>query len=119
MLFTLYGMMLGMESNDKHAIDVMLGKAETTATQLKIIANPLRLMVLCALVEKEQNVSELMELTGAPQTLMSNHLAILRKADIVDYRRDHRTLNYFLKDQRMKKLLDTLYSVYCKEENNE
>ncbi len=105
-----------MEINDKHALEAMMSKAEMTSSQLKIIANPLRLMVLCALVEKERSVSELMETTGASQTLMSNHLAMLRKADIVDYERDHRTLNYFLKDQRMKKLLNTLYDVYCKGE---
>ncbi len=108
-----------MKINDKDALQTMMSKAEMTAAQLKIIANPLRLMVLCALVEGEKSVSELMALTGASQTLMSNHLAMLRKAEIVDYERDHRTLNYFLKDQRMKQLLSTLYDVYCKGENNE
>lgn len=43
----------------------MLQQAEDTASKLKLIANPFRLMVLCALVEGEKNVSELMELTGA------------------------------------------------------
>lgn len=91
----------------------LLTKAEDTATQLKMIANPCRLMVLCALVEGEKNVSELMALTGVSQTLMSNHLAILRKAGIVDYRRNHRVLNYYLKDLRMQKVLHTLHEVYC------
>ncbi len=95
----------------------MIVKAENTATQLKIIANPYRLMVLCALVESSRNVSELMDLTGASQTLMSNHLAVLRNAGIIDYERDHRTLNYFLKDQKMKILLETLHTVYCKNES--
>ncbi|MDP8079347.1 ArsR/SmtB family transcription factor [Phocoenobacter skyensis] len=91
----------------------MIINAEETASQLKIIANPYRLMVLCALVEGAKNVSELMTITGAPQTLMSNHLAVLRNAGIIDYNRDHRTLNYYLKDQRMRTLLETLYHLYC------
>lgn len=91
----------------------MLLKAEDTASQLKLIANPCRLMVLCALVEKQHNVSELMALTDTSQTLMSNHLAVLRKAGIVDYERNHRTLNYYLKDERMKLVLKTLHDVYC------
>ncbi|MDP8034053.1 metalloregulator ArsR/SmtB family transcription factor [Pasteurella atlantica] len=91
----------------------MIQNAEDTASQLKIIANPYRLMVLCALTEESKNVSELMSLTNAPQTLMSNHLAVLRKAGIIDYNRDHRTLNYYLKDPRMKTLLETLHNVYC------
>ncbi len=91
----------------------MLERAEGTAGQLKLIANPLRLMVLCALIDGDKNVTELMAVTGASQTLMSNHLAVLRKADIIDFKRDHRTLTYFLKDYRMKEVLETLYSVYC------
>lgn len=93
----------------------MIEQANATAEQLKLIANPLRLMVLCALVESEKNVTELIEMTGASQTLMSNHLAVLRKAEIVDYRREHRTLNYYLKDERMKDVLETLHKVYCQE----
>lgn len=91
----------------------MIEQATNTAEQLKLIANPLRLMILCILVESDKNVTELIELTGASQTLMSNHLAVLRKAGVVDYHREHRTLNYYLKDERMKDVLETLYKVYC------
>lgn len=89
-------------------------KATYTSKQLKLISNPIRLMVLCRLVEKECNVSELMVDVDVSQTLMSNHLAILRNANIVDYRREHRTLNYFIKDEKVKVLLSTLHSLYCK-----
>ncbi len=106
-----------MNKQEKPPLQEMLGKAENTAAMLKVIANPLRLMVLCALVDGEKNVSTLTEMTQASQTLMSNHLAVLRKANIVDYRRDHRTLYYFLKDLRMKQLLLTLYTVYCQDDD--
>lgn len=91
----------------------MIDKSEATAQQLKLIAHPCRLLVLCALVEGEKNVSELTSMANVSQTLMSNHLALLRKANIVDYKRDHRTLNYYLKDERMKQVLMTLHNVYC------
>lgn len=91
----------------------MIEKSEATAQQLKLIAHPCRLLVLCALVEGEKNVSELTSMANVSQTLMSNHLALLRKANIVDYKRDHRTLNYYLKDERMKQVLMTLHNVYC------
>lgn len=91
----------------------LIEQAHATAEQLKLIANPLRLMMLCALVESNKNVTELINLTGASQTLVSNHLAVLRKAGIIDFDRNHRTLNYYLKDQRMKDVLDTLHRVYC------
>lgn len=93
--------------------NTLIEQAKTTAEQLKLIANPLRLMVLCTLVESSKNVTELMAITGASQTLMSNHLAVLRKAGIIDFDRNHRTLNYYLKDERMKDVLETLHRVYC------
>lgn len=93
--------------------DKLIEQAQETAEHLKLIANPLRLMVLCTLVESSKNVTELMDITGASQTLMSNHLAVLRKAGIIDFDRDHRTLNYYLKDKRMKDVLETLHKVYC------
>lgn len=99
---------------EEELLQDMIDKAEATSKQLKLIANPCRLMVLCALVEGEKNVTELIDITGASQTLMSNHLSVLRKAGIVDFHRDHRTLNYYLKDERMHHVLNTLYNVYCK-----
>lgn len=102
-----------MKNSSEHIAASMIDRAEDTAAQLKLIANPCRLMVLCALVEGNKNVGELTELTGVSQTLMSNHLSVLRKSGIVDYERDHRTLNYYLKDTRMKQVLDTLHDVYC------
>lgn len=49
-------------------------------------------------------------MTGGSQTLMSNHLAVLRKADIIDY---HRTLNYYLKGKQMKQVINALHDIYC------
>ncbi len=94
----------------------MINRAEQTAQQLKLIANPYRLMILCSLVEGQKNVSELAQITGASQTLTSNHLNVLKKAGVVDFDRDHRTLNYYLADERMKTVLTTLHSVYCQTE---
>lgn len=91
----------------------MLKSAEETAEQLKLIANPNRLMVLCALIDGEKNVTELMQIANTSQTLMSNHLAILRHAGIIDYHRQHRTLNYYLKSEKTKALLTSLYEIYC------
>lgn len=93
--------------------DKLIDQAHETAEHLKLIANPLRLTLLCALAESSKNVTELIEITGASQTLVSNHLAVLRKANIIDFNRDHRTLNYYLKDKRMKVVLETLRNVYC------
>lgn len=94
-------------------LQAMIESATHTAERLKLIANPLRLVVLCSLVESSKNVTELIEMTGVSQTLMSNHLAVLRKAGIIDYQRNHRVLNYYLKDENMKQVLNSLHQIYC------
>lgn len=94
----------------------MLDKAGQASKFLKLVANPHRLAVLCALTEKRHNVSELIKIVGIAQTSMSNHLAVLREAGLVNFERDHRELNYFIIDDRVKGILQVLYQIYCTEE---
>lgn len=94
-------------------------KAAEVAELLKLIANPHRLAVLCALTEQPMNATSLTELVGISQTAMSNHLSRLRSAGIIEYQREHRELIYTLSDPRITTLLTLLYDLYCKEKNDE
>ena len=40
---------------------------------------------------------------------MSQHLAKLKKEGIVDFRREHRTLNYFIADPAVMEIMAILY----------
>lgn len=91
----------------------MLGKATQASRLLKLIGNPHRLAALCALTEKQYNVSELIEIVGISQTSMSNHLGLLREAGLVSFEREHRELNYFISDERVKLVLEVLHQMYC------
>ncbi|MGZ9108465.1 MAG: ArsR/SmtB family transcription factor [Micavibrio sp.] len=88
-------------------------KAESIAAFLKGFASPSRLLILCQLSEGEKNVSELIRATGIAQTSMSQHLSKLRAEGLVDYRRDHRTLYYFIFDDTVKDILTVLYERFC------
>jgi DNA-binding transcriptional ArsR family regulator len=55
-----------------------------------------RLAVLQALTEGDASVGELVRHTGASQPNMSNHLAVLRSAGLVSYRREGRVVRYQL-----------------------
>ncbi|UJF24157.1 metalloregulator ArsR/SmtB family transcription factor [Suttonella sp. R2A3] len=94
-------------------MDAMLAQADEVSQLLKLIANKHRLMALCALVEQPRNVTELIEIVGIAQTSMSNHLAILREANIVDFTRDHRTLTYYISNDNLQIILATLHGLYC------
>lgn len=89
-------------------------KATAAAGFLKGLANPHRLTVLCALAKGEHSVSELIDITGISQTSMSQHLSKLKDEDLVAYRRDHRTLYYYIKDQNVLRIIGILYDIYCK-----
>lgn len=81
---------------------------QDAAAFLKGLASEQRLAILCALGAGEVSVSGLQEETGLPQTTVSQHLLKLRTEGIVEFRRDHRTLYYFICDDTAKKILKIL-----------
>ena len=92
-----------------------LKKSSCSASDfLKGLASPHRLEILCHLADKEKNVGELIDLTGMLQTSVSQHLKKLRDEGIVDYKRNHRTLTYFISDKDTKKILNILHNRFCK-----
>lgn len=93
----------------------MQEKAIHVAGFLKGLANHHRLLILCELAEGEKNVSQLIEDTGIAQTSMSQHLSKLKDENIVDFRRDHRTLYYSISCNAVHDVMDVLYKHFCKD----
>ena len=89
-------------------------KAGKATAFLSGLANEHRLLVLCQLLEGERNVTSLIEATNIPQTSMSQHLAKLKKEGIVDFRRDHRALYYFIKDPAVIEIMKVLDERVCR-----
>lgn len=82
---------------------------------LKVLSNRVRLGALCTMLEKEVSVTELSDILNIEQTALSQHLKILRDMELVQVRRNHRTLYYSTKDQKLLKLIKTLQALYCPE----
>ncbi len=91
----------------------MQNNAEAATGLLKSLANPSRLLVLCALVSREHTVGELEVLTGLSQSAISQHMARLREAGIVDTRRDAQRIFYSLDNPEVRAVLETLHGIYC------
>jgi ArsR family transcriptional regulator len=68
------------------------------AQVLKILASPRRLEILHRLAEGPIEVGRLAEALGASQPNVSQHLAVMRSAGIVDAERDGREIRYRLVD---------------------
>ena len=88
-------------------------KAEQATDLLKALANPNRLMILCILTEGEKSVGALAETLKVRETLVSQHLALLRKDGIVRRRRDAQTIHYSLAASEARRVIETLYEIYC------
>lgn len=94
---------------------LMQANAEQASALLKSLANPSRLLVLCALLSREYTAGELEELVGLSQSAVSQHLARLRKEKLVTTRRDGQKIFYRLDDSDVRCVLEALHSVYCRD----
>lgn len=89
-------------------------KAAEVADLLGALGNERRLLILCKLVERrEASVSMLADAVGLSQSALSQHLAKLRDEGIVTFRRESQTLWYRIADERIEKLFETLYALFC------
>ena len=75
------------------------------------LADPLRLALLQSLMSGPATVSELMSLSGATQSNVSNHLALLRERGLVRATRQGRQMVYELRDASVGQLVESLAQV--------
>jgi DNA-binding transcriptional ArsR family regulator len=80
---------------------------------LKELANENRLMIMCALSECEQSVSELNRRIDLSQSALSQHLARLRARGMVQTRRHGQTVYYSLPDTEAVDIIRLLHDLYC------
>ncbi len=94
----------------------MLAGATEAADFLKALGNENRLLILCHLSEGEMSVSELETALGLRQPTLSQQLARLRSDELVDTRRDGKTIYYSLASDEVRKLLELMYNLFCSTE---
>lgn len=94
----------GMERNAK--------KAEA---MLKVLANAKRLMILCHLVQSEKTVSEIADFSGLSQSAVSQHLAKMRAAELVEADKRGKEVYYRVGSPEVNAILSTLYLIYCRD----
>ncbi len=86
---------------------------DIVVNNLKALANPQRFRILLALLEHpEQSVTQLLTKTSISQSALSQHLALLRKNDVVSTRRDAQMVFYAIKDTQTRHVLSSLKDIY-------
>src|SRR5690606_5613300 len=91
----------------------MAAAADQAGALLRSLGNRHRLLILCQLVEGERSVGELVAFIGQRQSTVSQHLALLRHEGLVRTRREGQTIWYAIASDPARRVLETLYAIYC------
>ncbi|MBP0484078.1 ArsR/SmtB family transcription factor [Sagittula salina] len=94
-------------------LDAIVDQATQASAFLKAISHEGRLMILCHLVTGEKSVTELESLLSARQAAVSQQLSRLRLEGLVVPRRDGKAIYYSLADDKPRKMLETVYDLFC------
>jgi len=78
---------------------------------LKVLSNEKRFEIACILRSGEQSVGELEKAIGLSQSALSQHLARLRRDNIVKTRRSAQTIYYSLACEKTSQLLEALCEI--------
>ncbi len=76
---------------------------------LKAVSNPIRLQIIKILMNSPQCVCVLSAITKKDQTLISHHLSKMRELGIVKEHEIGRFRIYSLEDERIKRIVTSLY----------
>ncbi len=85
---------------------------------LRTLAHEDRLLLLCKLSVEELCVSELEDRLGIHQPSLSQQLGVLRREGLVATRRDGKNIYYRIADPRVLAVLQTLYALFCSDEES-
>jgi len=93
----------------------LANSAEKASDFLKSIANVQRLRILCAVMDGELSVGDIAQAVDASQSVVSQHLALMRREGIVQPRRDGQSIYYRIGDRNVIVIFKTLGGIFCRE----
>jgi DNA-binding transcriptional ArsR family regulator len=91
----------------------MADRASEASDLLRTLVSPHRLMIVCRLIEGDQSVGGLAADLDLQQTLVSQHLAILRRQRVVEAKRVGQTMRYRLSSGVARAIAETLAIHFC------
>lgn len=101
------------KATDAVAADPMIAASERVARVLKMMANPVRLRILCLVGESERPVGEIAHALGMREAAASQQLAQLRMESLVLTRKDGQRVLYRLASPEIYRVLGTLREIFC------
>jgi DNA-binding transcriptional ArsR family regulator len=87
--------------------------ASRASELMRTLGHKDRLMVLCHLISGEKSVGELAGLLEIPQSPLSQHLARMRKEELVTTRREAQTIFYSIASNEAARMVELMHELYC------
>jgi len=87
--------------------------AKTISRVMAAMAHPIRMKILCLLVDNEMNVNEILAEVGSSQSNISQHLEALRDADLVQARRSQQHSYCSLTHNDTSKVIVLVRDLFC------
>lgn len=94
-------------------MEEILAKCDEVSAVLKSLSHPVRLKVLCQLLESEKTVNELTEFCEIQQSAMSQFLLRMKNEGLLKSHKESTYVYYSLADMKIKKLLKAVKEIYC------
>jgi len=98
---------------DPARIPEMHAHAGDAAELLKVLGNEQRLLILCNLLGQSLSVGDLNARLDLSQSALSQHLALLRQAGLVETRREAQSIYYSLPAGPVTRVMAVLQDIYC------
>jgi DNA-binding transcriptional ArsR family regulator len=95
-------------------IDQMIENASEASEFLKALAHEGRLVILCLLLDGEKSVTEIEQMLSLRQPAVSQQLARLRADDLVEARRDGKSIYYSLARPEVRQVIVALHNAFCR-----
>lgn len=75
----------------------------------KALSHPTRLKIACGLMRKKEcNVNYMAEQLGVTQPVVSQHLTVLKNADIIQGKRNGNKVCYTMENEHVKKIIQSM-----------
>jgi len=94
-------------------------KIRAASDALKGIAHEIRLSVLCHLVDRPMSVNELVEVTGASQSNLSQHLSKMRLLGLLEAEKNGKQIIYRISHPGFTQVIAALQSIYCPDDEGD
>ena len=89
-------------------MDELAGVFEAVSRYFSILSEPLRVRIVHAICQQERTVSDIVQSTGATQTTVSRHLALMYREGVVARRREGGFVYYTVSDDALAEICRTV-----------